>query len=210
MLADAAQELEQDNLDVIGYSRGAALALHFTNEVKRRHDRTVRFLGLWDTVPSFGIPGHAKNEGWNLTLPPSTKACHHAMALHERRGIFDVTRVVRATEEVWFRGVHSDVGGAGNLELSSITLCWMMRHAKANDLPIQDAAIVSYEGKRKPGGSLSNNFDPKPDPWRIIRRGDHIHKSVLPSNSAVPSEYEKLLSESNLQPSDVREAEPID
>jgi hypothetical protein len=211
-VADVTQqeELAQDDLDVIGYSRGAALALHFANEVKRRNNRSVRFLGLWDTVPSFGIPNYAKNEGWNLTLPAGVGACYHAMAIHERRGAFAVTRVEGATEEVWFRGVHSDVGGAGNLELSSISLCWMLRHAEGKGLPIQVAKIVKHEGKRKPGGKLSENFDPIKDPWRTIEQGDHLHKSVLPSGGAPMSEYKKLLASIGIQPNDVKEADPVD
>ena len=49
-------------IDVVGFSRGAALALDFVNEIAKGKVKlpdgripTVRFLGLWDCVPSFGI-----------------------------------------------------------------------------------------------------------------------------------------------------------
>ena len=50
-------------VDVIGFSRGAALALDFVNEIAKGKAGLVngtvpliRFLGLFDCVPSFGIP----------------------------------------------------------------------------------------------------------------------------------------------------------
>ena len=55
-------------IDIIGFSRGAALALEFGNKIEEDGIRRtgskeviadrppIRFLGLWDTVGSFGIP----------------------------------------------------------------------------------------------------------------------------------------------------------
>ncbi len=60
--------------DIIGFSRGAALALEFANEifdagVNDEEAPKIRFLGLWDTVASFGIPGNNINLGYELTVP---------------------------------------------------------------------------------------------------------------------------------------------
>ena len=42
---------EDRTIDIIGFSRGAALALHFANQVQEEQSGAeVRFLGLWDTV----------------------------------------------------------------------------------------------------------------------------------------------------------------
>lgn len=58
------------DVDIIGFSRGAALALHFANQVNEElNGAEVRFVGVWDTVASFGIPGNNLNIGWKLTLP---------------------------------------------------------------------------------------------------------------------------------------------
>ncbi|BFU89976.1 MAG: hypothetical protein NTAFB01_11630 [Nitrospira sp.] len=44
-------------IDIIGFSRGAALALHFANQVQEeKSGAEVRFLGLWDVVACFGLP----------------------------------------------------------------------------------------------------------------------------------------------------------
>lgn len=106
-------------IDVIGFSRGAALALAFTNRVYPRviDPRTgkppvIRFVGVWDVVGSFGIPINLGpflfqeyNLGYSLKLPPTVEHSFHAMALDERRQTFRVTRLKGACE-VWFRGAH--------------------------------------------------------------------------------------------------------
>ncbi len=67
-------------IDIVGFSRGAALALEFANEVTKMTINgikfpSVRFLGLWDTVASFGIPGNDINLGpTSAWLPTSNGA----------------------------------------------------------------------------------------------------------------------------------------
>ena len=109
----------------------------------------MRFLGLWDTVASFGLPGNDLNIGWNLTLSDHVQYCYHAMALDERRGNFPLTRIKTRKggtlgdrlQEVWFRGVHSDVGGGKCAGLSNIALCWMLKRAKEAGLPVVESKL---------------------------------------------------------------------
>ena len=152
-------------IDVIGFSRGSALALDFVNEIatgvkpKRGAEAgqvvqpTIRFVGLWDLVASFGIPGNKINLGSQLTVPLSVQYCYHALALDERRYTFALTRVKYAEDktrrnghkrahEVWFRGGHSDVGGGNqNTQRSDIALRWMMLKASAHGVPLDPAKI---------------------------------------------------------------------
>jgi uncharacterized protein (DUF2235 family) len=97
----------------------------------------VHFLGLWDTVSSIGWawnPQHLQFTANN----PGVDIVRHAVALDERRASFvqnlwgeePPTDVV----EVWFPGVHCDVGGGypePESGLSKITLRWMVEHAEA-------------------------------------------------------------------------------
>lgn len=180
-------------VDIIGFSRGAALALHFANQVQEEmQGAEVRFLGLWDTVASFGIPGNDLNIRWHLTLPDNVKQCFHAMALDERRGNFPLTRIIGRSgglpvqgrlQEVWFRGVHSDVGGGQCPGLSSIALCWMLRRAKETGLPIDATKVLHYAGMCDSNALISKNFDPMMDPQRMIKSGDCVHESVAPRGS---------------------------
>ena len=188
--------VEDRTVDVIGFSRGAALALHFCNRLAsgvKIGDETIkpeiRFLGLWDTVPSFGLPGvisresHDVNIGWDLDVPGTVQHCFHALALDERRGAFDVHRLdpenddAPRIQECWFRGVHSDVGGGnGNVARCNIALAWMLEQAHACGLPIavdeipklktDEAAPVSHSKKR---GRMDD---------RTILKGDKLHQSA--------------------------------
>jgi uncharacterized protein (DUF2235 family) len=181
-------------IDIIGFSRGAALALHFANEIgEDRNGAEIRFLGLWDVVASFGMPGNDLNIGWTLTLPDNVRQCYHAMALDERRGNFPLTRVRAAAggvpaegrlQEVWFRGVHSDVGGSASLGLSSIALCWMLRRARENGLPIAEAKLREHAALCNADAPVSKNLDLIPDPQRSIAQSDFVHESVRPRGNA--------------------------
>lgn len=176
-------------VDIIGFSRGAALALHFANQVQEEQaGAEIRFLGLWDTVACFGLPGNDLNIAWNLTLPDNVKHCYHAMALDERRGNFCLTRVLPRKggtlgdrlQEVWFRGVHSDVGGGQCPGLSNIAHCWMLRRAKEAGLPVDVAKLQAHEALCNADAVVSKSFDPIKDPKRTINAGDFVHDTVKP------------------------------
>jgi len=183
-------------IDIIGFSRGAALALDFANKiysdgVNGVQRPEIRFVGICDVVPSFGIPGNDINLGFILTLPDSVKKCFHAMALDERRQNFPLQRVVTTVPdatgegrvyEVWFRGVHSDIGGGNkNIGLSSITLHWMYRQARRCGLPIPEAELVKQKQNIKPNSEISKNLDPIPNKYRTISWTDEGDERRWPS-----------------------------
>lgn len=186
-------EAGDDTIDVVGFSRGAALALHFVNRVATAINPApvVRFLGLWDTVPSFGVPNVDVNIGWDLDLPDTVQKCCHALALDERRQTFHLHRLSATVGdadqegrlfEVWFRGVHSDVGG-GNLNpgLSSIALVWMFERARAYGLPIDAAAVDNARGQMIPTAlpSPAPKYDLIKNRRRSVRWNDQVHASVV-------------------------------
>jgi uncharacterized protein (DUF2235 family) len=175
-------------VDVVGFSRGAALALQFANKVCSERC-TVRFVGLWDTVPSFGLAAIPINIGWDLDLPDPVAKCYHAMALDERRIDFKLhrpdARVVDADQEgrlfeVWFRGVHSDVGGGNdNPALSSVALQWMFAKARRTGLPINPAVVTQNASRMRPDADISvHGFGPIEGRDRIVRWNDVAHRSV--------------------------------
>jgi len=155
-----------DIVDVVGFSRGGALAVHFVNELADRNV-PVRFLGLWDVVGAFGIPlsigafeFQKVNIGWKLGLPSNVEYCFHALSLDERRQGFRVTRLEGAYE-VYFRGVHSDVGGGNdNEKLSNIALAWMLRKAEAVGLPVDPTVADKLE--------MNADADVKPEKDLIV------------------------------------------
>ena len=106
------------------------------------HETRIRFVGVWDTVGALGIPfsGNALvdrlNEPWHFhdtRLSSTVDHARQALAIDERRRPFapavwapptsdDVPR-----RQVWFPGVHSDVGGGyPERQLADVTLRWMV------------------------------------------------------------------------------------
>lgn len=180
-------------IDIVGFSRGAATTLDFchrimdkgicrpgSDEVIEPNPR-IRFLGVWDVVAAFGLANlgnTALNIGHHLSLPKARlQYCFHAMALDERRPSFLPTRLTGA-DEVWFRGVHSDVGGGNsNRGLNDITLKWMFSKAKAAGLPIRDEDIAAL----RPDPTAAPKPDHKlPMSVRLIAAVDRRHYTVAP------------------------------
>jgi uncharacterized protein (DUF2235 family) len=172
-------------IDIVGFSRGAAIAVSFANEIRENHpDLKIRFLGLWDTVGQFGLPGEHIQAGHDLHCPRNCVRGYHAMALDENRVLFPLTRMRRDDKpvdgftEVWFRGVHSDVGGGnGNRGLNWLSLNWMLHAAKREGLPISDAAIAqNLLDRDKPQVVKKHTVAVGPD--RPVIHGDFVHISV--------------------------------
>src|SRR5262245_51201334 len=181
-------------IDVVGFSRGSALALGFVNKVfsdgiehndKKIADAPpIRFLGLFDVVAAFDVGAlggpFAKLQFLHrLTLPSNVQHAFHAMALDERRPSFEVTRVSGAYE-VWFRGVHSDIGGGNqNLGLSDIALRWMWWKAIACGLPISELNLnLGHDDCRPTDRIRPNPFSQVSPFWRTIGSSDLIHYTV--------------------------------
>ncbi|HEY1910696.1 MAG TPA: DUF2235 domain-containing protein [Vicinamibacterales bacterium] len=180
-------------IDIVGFSRGAATTLDFCNCIMDRGIRKpgsqdvveahpqIRFLGVWDVVAAFGLASlgnTALNIGHHLSLPKSSlDYCFHALALDERRPSFLPTRLPGA-DEVWFRGVHSDIGGGNtNRGLNDITLRWMFSKAKSASLPIGEDDIAALQ----PDPTAIPKPDQKlPIPVRLIAAVDRKHYTVSP------------------------------
>ncbi len=173
-------------IDVVGFSRGAALAISFANEVKKKHpELEIRFIGVFDVVGEFGVLGSRFNAGHDLHFPPNVKRCYHAMALDEHRLAFQLTRLTGggdATEkdrltEVWFRGVHSDVGGSNNnRSLNCIALNWMYANAVREGLPISAEGIKVNMDRKLGDPQADHKFEV--GPMRKIHDTDLVHSSV--------------------------------
>jgi hypothetical protein len=105
------------------------------------------------------------------------------MALDEARPLFPLTRLARQTDpgklrEVWFRGVHSDVGGGNeNPGLYWISLNWMFENARRHGLPIDPAAIAANLADRTGPGAVTVR-DRKIEHERRLFPQDVLHVSV--------------------------------
>ncbi|MDE0681069.1 MAG: DUF2235 domain-containing protein [Gammaproteobacteria bacterium] len=134
-----------DRVAVFGFSRGAALARKFVAMILREDaDREVAFLGVFDTVAAMdGM--HRKGEKIttdvvfeNGTLHEGVKRAVHIVSLDEDRVTFTPTLINKDDSrpdrilEVWFPGVHSDIGGGyWHDGLSDLALEFMIGQCKA-------------------------------------------------------------------------------
>lgn len=104
----------------------------------------VAFVGVWDTVSAYGGPIVEMVRAWDrwvfplsfadYVLPRHVQCARHALALDEEREAFtpllwDELKSGDRVKQVWFAGVHSDVGGGyPDQGLSNVPLVWMMEH----------------------------------------------------------------------------------
>jgi len=107
----------------------------------RQENVSIACIGVWDTVGALGIPGNLGSlfrhyyEFHDAELGEQVKLALHALALDERRKDFGPTLWKQTAKgkangqvlkQVWFAGVHSDVGGGyPDHGLSDISLAWM-------------------------------------------------------------------------------------
>lgn len=147
-------QLYRDGYTITGSRRHGGVGAADDAEVRERlrpYSKRVdiRFIGIWDTVGSLGIPfgnvrGISRSQfEFHDTYPSRAyKETCHALALDENRQTFDATMWTNylplkpGTEEIadpsrlaeayhpgfeqrWFAGAHSDVGGGGKGSLLS-------------------------------------------------------------------------------------------
>jgi uncharacterized protein (DUF2235 family) len=140
-------------------------------------DPEIHFLGMWDTVGSLGIPipipflNKVVNKRWGFhdtALSSRVRFAYHALAIDEKRGPFEPTlwkqqRHSRdqTLEQVWFAGVHCDVGGGYHEpELAEIPLLWMVDRARGAGLAFradhfQPPAHGADEERRRLGAEVA-------------------------------------------------------
>jgi uncharacterized protein (DUF2235 family) len=145
----------------------------------------IHFIGVWDTVGSLGIP--VPGASWlkpvvsvvdrrwafhDTELSSRVKGAFHALAIDEQRAPFTPTLWHQQSgdaasgqelQQVWFAGVHGDVGGGyEETGLSDITLLWMVHQARRYGLEF-DTEALSETGPREMTPESSVDFRVRPD-----------------------------------------------
>jgi uncharacterized protein (DUF2235 family) len=154
-------------------------AWHF-GQIAGTYHIPIEFVGVWDTVASIITPLRF----YLQTLPytatnPSVKKFRHAIAIDERRRMFRLngwkqpqefhpdrfnasTAINQDTRQVWFAGVHCDVGG-GYLEedsgASKFPLLWMIDQATAAGLRV-DRSMVNHLAWGRPREGSNHKYVP--------------------------------------------------
>jgi|JI6StandDraft_1071083.scaffolds.fasta_scaffold02842_12 hypothetical protein len=141
--------ISQIVLDAFGFSRGAAAARSFVHQALNVDDRLarrltavgytvgtvlVRFVGLFDTVASYGVAHTNDTADLNLDAIRVAEKVVQLAAGEEHRANFRLTNIASAGGngvEHYLPGVHSDIGGgyvdgAGeNVQLYDLDVTWV-------------------------------------------------------------------------------------
>ncbi len=164
----------------------------------------IKFLGVWDTVAALGLPFKSvdsffdrlpffKHKFHNLILSPSVENAYHALSIDDERLTFHPTlwdpKILpyQKMKQVWFCGVHTDVGGGyPEQELSDIALLWIKSRALEHGLKIYPDQAVKIDPKANGimhdsrGTALTRLYRKKVRSWNMGTHGKPtIHQSVL-------------------------------
>ena len=199
---------------------------------KNRKSINIRFLGLWDTVAAYGMPVEEMTRGisqwiWPLMLPGChlddrvQRACH-ALSVDDERTTFHPVlwderkeRPLKARpdgrryladeriSQVWFPGVHSNVGGGyPDDSVAQIPLVWIMSEAKACGLAFKSSPEANPQTYDHPGTVQDKDgriYDPRAGLGGYYRYGPRdltaIGKELLSRQGApaVPRIHESVL-----------------
>ena len=162
------------------------------------HECKPYFIGVWDTVGSLGWLRRKKV--FDATLHEDVTYGYHAISVDEKRKKFPVSlwdetqkRAHQTIEQVWFPGVHSDVGGSyAEMGLSDIALAWMLKNAEQQGLRLKGG--WADELKLNPSSLIHES---RAGFWRMWRPAVRsvpeeakIHKSV----------FDRMNSQTNYRP----------
>ncbi len=146
-------------------------------------DAKIAMVGVWDTVGSLGIPAAFGGVSpllygfLDTGLHSDVLHAYHAVSIDERRKQFPATLWTSAPtsnqtiEQVYFSGVHCDVGGgyaddANGTALSDITLGWMIAKAQALGMKFDPSALRKYPFPANPEDALDTKHESwSPFPW---------------------------------------------
>ena len=167
---------------------------------------TVRFVGVWDTVASVIVPRPDRFYTFSLEKllhtrnNPSVRVFRQAIAIDERRRMFRLdpweqpqtfmhnrfsktnNSEPQDAQQVWFAGVHADVGGAypeKESGLSKFPLIWMIDEATKCGLAVDRRTVNQLAwGVQRKGSPFSyvkpeitrDPHDSMSKVWRILER----------------------------------------
>lgn len=176
----------------------------------------IKFLGCYDTVAALGLPikplsvlinkiPGMQHSFQNFKLNETVENAYQALAIDDERKTFhpilwDTDRLdYQSIKQVWFCGMHTDVGGGyDKKDLSDVSLNWMKNMAVNHGLRIYSKHAVTIDGNVN--GHMHNS---RGEGWTKLYRKQQrfwdksrsdkpvVHESVLqrtnnPDNNSEP------------------------
>ena len=157
--------------DGVIFAKNRALRRVLYSEIQPIEVPAIQFLGLWDTVDAYGLPFEELTRAidryfWPMLLPDlvlhqKVFRARHVLSVNDERNAFHPrlwdearepernTQAKHIDEErisqVWFAGMHSDVGGGyPDDSLAYVSLNWMLTEAEKYGLRLSDNIRAQY------------------------------------------------------------------
>ncbi|HEX7229963.1 MAG TPA: DUF2235 domain-containing protein [Candidatus Binatia bacterium] len=178
--------------------------------VSRRENIEIHFMGVWDTVAAYGLPIDELTiafDKWvwpmkfeDTSLLERVRHARHALALDDERRTFhpipwderqEKKRYGRVDPDrltqVWFPGMHADVGGGYPDDgLSFVPLCWMIHEAEKRGLLFEKPIVDTYQSLASPTGRLYDSRGGIGVLWRYQPR--NVQLLMDKNDDSVPKE----------------------
>lgn len=157
----------------------------------------IKMVGVWDTVGALGIPAAIGGVDpirygfLDTNLHPDVLNAYQALAIDERRKQFPPTlwnppspsADGQVLEQVWFSGVHCDVGGGyPETGLSDITFSWMLGKAMKLGLQVDSKVSAQYDSLNQ-GSAIAQIHESWSFFWWFFPRARTIAPDSALSNS---------------------------
>ncbi len=145
---------------------------------------SIHFIGLWDTVDAYGLPFEELTRAidrylWPMLLPDlvldsRVLRARHVLSVNDERNAFHPRLWNESSEpegntqatsidderisQVWFAGVHSDVGGGyPDDSLAYVSLNWMMVEAEKYSLRFCEDICARYRSLSDENGPIHDS-----------------------------------------------------
>jgi uncharacterized protein (DUF2235 family) len=175
----------------------------FRSRYARNENIEIEFLGLWDTVKSYGymLPRSLPHTRYNGIV----KNVRHALSLGEKRSFFIPTtwggldapydkvkkpqHPRQTVREIWFAGDHSDVGGGHDNEegysAARFSLDWMIQEASDKGLVVDPRKVENELETLLPKNRFTKTHDLLKQRWgwkfsELLPRGEFDNSRLKP------------------------------
>lgn len=179
-------------------------------------NKMVTFVGVWDTVAAYGLPFSELTRGWDQVvwplsmseniLSPKVALARHALSLDDERDTFhpvlwdevgeqqQIERgLVKAgrLRQVWFSGMHADVGGGYPDDgISMAPLLWMIGETRGTGLRFLDSEVGRFEAQGSRSAPMHDSRRGVGGAYRYQpRRIDAWMKDPYPGNLIMRDPY---------------------
>lgn len=182
------------------------------------YNAKIKMVGVWDTVGALGIPAivggvDPVEYGFlDTNLHPDVLNAYQALAIDERRREFPATLWTppappvagQALQQVWFSGVHCDIGGgySDDDSLSDITFAWMLSNAMALGLQVAPDVLSQNPFPASPTNALGTLHDSWSPIWLFPESRTVSANSTLGNSVAIRCQNDGNYAPGNLTVND--------